>query len=55
MEYKNQYKILGVGRDEKQDQIKPDYRKMVRKHHSNASSEIDTEDKFKTLNEAYEV
>ena len=55
MEYKDYYKILGVKRNVKQDGIKPAYRKLARKYHPDVSSEVDAEDKFKTLNEAYEV
>ncbi|MBK5941966.1 DnaJ C-terminal domain-containing protein [Halochromatium roseum] len=55
MEYKDYYKILGVSRDAKADEIKAAYRKLARKYHPDVSKEPDAEARFKEVNEANEV
>lgn len=55
MEYRDYYKILGVARDASQDDIKRAYRKLARKYHPDVSKEADAEERFKQLQEAYEV
>lgn len=55
MEYKDYYKILGVPRDAAQDDIKQAYRKLARRYHPDVSKEVNAEDKFKEVGEAYEV
>jgi curved DNA-binding protein len=55
MEYKDYYKIMGLGRDATQDEIKRAYRKLARKYHPDVSKEADAELKFKELGEAHEV
>ncbi len=55
MEYKDYYKILGVSRDAKPDEIKAAYRKLARKYHPDVSKEPDAETRFKEVNEANEV
>src|SRR3569623_2101314 len=55
MEYKDYYKILGVGRTATQDEVKRAYRKLARKYHPDVSKEADAEAKFKEVGEAYEV
>ena len=55
MDYKDYYKIMGVKRDAKQEEIKRAYRKLARKYHPDVSKEKDTEAKFKEVGEAYEV
>ena len=55
MEYKDYYKILGVARDAKPDDIKRAYRKLARKYHPDVSKEPDAETRFKEVNEANEV
>jgi curved DNA-binding protein len=54
-EYKDYYKILGVGRDASQDEIKRVYRRLARKFHPDVSKEANAEEKFKEVQEAYEV
>lgn len=49
---RNYYDILGVKKDASADEIKKAFRKLARKHHPDAGG---SEDKFKELNEAYEV
>ena len=46
------YKILGVPRNAGADEIKKAYRKLARKNHPDAGGD---EEKFKEINEAYEV
>ncbi len=55
MQYKDYYKILGVGRDAPQDEIKRAYRKLARKYHPDVSKEPDAEARFKDVNEAHAV
>lgn len=46
------YKILGVSKDASDKEIKKAFRKLAQKHHPDAGGD---EDKFKEINEAYEV
>lgn len=55
MEYKDYYKIMGVGREASADEIKQAYRRLARKYHPDVSKETDAEAKFKEVGEAYEV
>jgi curved DNA-binding protein len=56
MEYKDYYKILGVGKTASADEIKKAYRKLARKHHPDVNPNDKTaESKFKELQEAYDV
>lgn len=55
MEYKDYYSVLGVNRKASADDIKRAYRKLARKYHPDVSTEKNAEDKFKALQEAYEV
>jgi curved DNA-binding protein len=55
MDYKDYYKILGVARDASQDEIKGVYRRLARKYHPDVSKEKNAEDRFKEVQEAYEV
>ncbi|HEC21740.1 MAG TPA: J domain-containing protein [Chloroflexi bacterium] len=55
MEYKDYYKILGVSENADQKQIKKAFRKLARKYHPDVSSSPEAEEKFKEINEAYEV
>ena len=55
MEYRDYYKIMGVGRDATQDEIKRAYRKLARKYHPDVSKDPDAEQRFKELGEAYAV
>lgn len=49
------YEVLGVPRDATPDQIKKAYRKMAMKHHPDVAPDPDSADKFKEIQEAYEV
>lgn len=55
MEYKDYYKVLGVERGIDQADLKKTYRKLARKYHPDVSKETNAEERFKEVNEAYEV
>ena len=55
MKYKDYYEILGVKRDATDAEIKSAYRKLARKYHPDVNKEKGAEEKFKDINEAYEV
>lgn len=55
MQYKDYYEILGVKRDASEAEIKSAYRKLARKYHPDVNKTKDAEQKFKDINEAYEV
>jgi curved DNA-binding protein len=55
MDYKDYYKVLGVARNASQEEIKRAYRKLARKFHPDVSKEANAEEKFKEVQEAYEV
>jgi len=56
MDYKDYYKTLGVKKDASADEIKKAFRKLARKHHPDVNQgDKAAEEKFKDINEAYEV
>jgi len=56
MEYKDYYKILGVDKRASERDIKGAYRKLARQYHPDVNpGDKQAEEKFKTINEAYEV
>ena len=55
MRFKDYYEVMGVPRGATQDEIKRAYRKLARKYHPDVSKEKDAEERFKELQEAYEV
>src|SRR6202042_1790763 len=55
MQYRDYYEILGLTRAADADEIKRAYRKLARKYHPDVSKEKNAEDKFKEVQEAYEV
>jgi len=55
MQYKDYYEVLGLSRGAGADEVKRAYRKMARKFHPDVSKERNAEEKFKEVQEAYEV
>jgi curved DNA-binding protein len=55
MEFKDYYKILGVERNADQKVISQTFRRLAREHHPDVNKKKGAEDRFKELNEAYQV
>jgi curved DNA-binding protein len=56
MEYKDYYKSLGVDKNASDDEIKKAYRKLALKFHPDRNpGDAQAEEKFKEINEAYQV
>ncbi|MBW1980043.1 MAG: DnaJ domain-containing protein [Deltaproteobacteria bacterium] len=55
VKFQDYYEILGVKRDASQDDIRRAYRKLARKYHPDVNKDRNAEEKFKQVNEAYEV
>ena len=55
MKYKDYYETLGLKRDASDAEIKSAYRKLARKYHPDVNKTKEAEEKFKDINEAYEV
>lgn len=56
MEFRDYYKTLGVAKTATADEIKKAFRKLARQHHPDlAQDKKAAEEKFKEINEAYEV
>ncbi|HBA86192.1 MAG TPA: cytochrome C biogenesis protein [Verrucomicrobia bacterium] len=55
VKYLDYYKILGVGRNASQEDIKKAYRKLARKYHPDVNKTAEAENKFKELGEANDV
>ena len=49
------YDILGVSRDASKEEIKKAYRKLALEYHPDRNKSTDAEEKFKAINEAYEI
>ena len=54
-EKRDYYEVLGVARTATEEEIKKAYRKLAMKYHPDVNKAPDAEDKFKEINEAYEV
>lgn len=55
MKYKDYYETLGIARSATDAEIKSAYRKLARKYHPDVNKTKEAEEKFKDINEAYEV
>ncbi|HTX24813.1 MAG TPA: DnaJ C-terminal domain-containing protein [Steroidobacteraceae bacterium] len=55
MEYRDYYQSLGVPRNATAEDVKKAYRRLARKYHPDVSKEPNAEEKFKEVQEAYEV
>jgi curved DNA-binding protein len=55
MQFKDYYDTLGVKPEASEAEIKSAYRKLARKFHPDVSKESGAEEKFKSVNEAYEA
>jgi curved DNA-binding protein len=56
MEYRDYYQALGVGRNAGDDEIRKAYRTLAKKYHPDRNrGDRSAEEKFKEINEAYEV
>lgn len=53
--YKDYYEILGVSRTASQDDIRKAYRALAKKYHPDVNKSTGSEEKYKEINEAYEV
>ena len=49
------YEVLGLSKNASDDEIKKAYRKLAKKYHPDVNKQADAEEKFKEINEAYEV
>ncbi len=55
MEFQDYYKNLRISKNASPDEIKRAYRKLARKYHPDTNKKQGAEEKFKQINEAYEV
>jgi curved DNA-binding protein len=56
VEFKDYYQTLGVSKTASEDEIRKSFRKLARQYHPDvAKNKVEAEEKFKEINEAYEV
>src|SRR4051812_41259614 len=49
------YDVLGVSRDESDEEIRAAYRRLARQNHPDVNKDPGAEDRFKEISEAYDV
>jgi molecular chaperone DnaJ len=49
------YEILGISKQATQDEVKRSFRRLAMQYHPDRNKAPDAEQKFKEINEAYEV
>ena len=49
------YEVLGLARDASADEVRRAYRKLARQYHPDVTKNSDAENRFKEINEAYEI
>ncbi len=54
-EKRDYYEVLGIAKGASDDEIKKAYRSLAKKYHPDINKAPDAEEKFKEINEAYEV
>ena len=54
-EKRDYYEVLGISKGASEDEIKKAYRSLAKKYHPDINKAPDAEEKFKEINEAYEV
>ncbi len=55
MKKRDYYEILGIDKNSDSKEVKKAYRKLAMKYHPDKNANPDAEDKFKEINEAYEI
>lgn len=55
MSKRDYYEVLGLGKEASPEEIKKAYRKLARQYHPDVNKEVNAEEKFKEVKEAYDV
>lgn len=55
MSKRDYYEVLGVSKNAQQSELKKAYRRLARQYHPDVNKEEGSDEKFKEINEAYEV